>query len=235
MKPEEVEAAKSTMDQAMFDQEFRGRFVLAGGAAFPKFDPAINVGTVEYDPHLPLCWSLDFNINPMCSGIIQHLPTHGEVRVLAELALPHTRTQDAVDEFLALCRQRGWRLDDIRLYGDATGEGRQRQSGLSDWYVIGNRLGECGVPRKDWCMFVPSVNPEIKDTINSVNARICDGNGKPGLFIDPSCKHLISDLRTAIWPDKNRMEQNHCLAWLRYFVQREYAVGIDFGPVTEVA
>jgi hypothetical protein len=234
----EVEALRASMDQNIFEQEFRGRFVLPGGAAFPKFDPAVNCPTeppVVYDPHLPLCWSLDFNINPMCSGIIQHLPAHQEVRVLAELALPDTRTQDAADAFVALCKDRGWSLNDIRIYGDATGEGRQRQTGQSDWYAVCNRLGELGVPQSAWGLYVPSSNPEIKDTINSVNARICDGNNVPHLFIDPSCKHLISDLRTAVFPSKTRLEENHCLAWLRYFIHREYPVLMELGNVAEVA
>ena len=85
---DEVESARRRLDPVIFKQEYMGEFVIARGRAFADFNPAIHVKPTAYDPSLNLCWSLDFNINPMCSGIIQyHLD---QVRVIDELVLPDT-------------------------------------------------------------------------------------------------------------------------------------------------
>ena len=116
---EEVESARRRLDPLIFEQEYLGKFVIARGRAFADFDPAIHVVPTAYDPSLQLCWSLDFNIDPMCSGIIQH--DRGRVRVIGELSLADTDTDSACDAFLEVADRRGWDLRNVAIYGDATG------------------------------------------------------------------------------------------------------------------
>ena len=219
---EEVASARRRMDPRRFEQEMLGRFVLAGGRAFPDFSVATHVHEVEYDPALPLCWSLDFNINPMCSGVIQH--KNGQVNVLDELALPDTKTDAAVTTFLARMKQRGWDASRVHVYGDATGNARDSTSGTSDWIIVRNRLAGLGP-----VMRVPRSNPAVKETINAVNAKLMSADGGVSLAVHPRCHGLVRDLKDALWPSPTLLHDAHALAWLRYFVHREYPVRLATG------
>jgi len=55
-----------------------------------------------------------------------------------------------------------------------------------------------------------------------LRARLRTASGSANLRIDPRCIRLIDDLRTAVWP--SALDAQHALAWLRYFVDREYPV-----------
>ena len=52
----------------------------------------------SYTGHAPLWWSLDFNVNPMCSLIGQTV--NERIRVLDELVLPDSNTLAACEQFL---------------------------------------------------------------------------------------------------------------------------------------
>jgi len=216
LPPEEIDSARRRIDERLFQQEYEGRFVALGGRAFPDFDAAVHVRPVAYDPDLHLCWSLDFNITPMCSGILQH--RDGRIMVLAELSLPGTRTDDACSHFLDLARERGWNLSGLAIYGDATGIAHDSTSGMSDWIIVKNRLRNI-VRLKDK---VPRHNPHVKDTLNAVNAKLRSADGSAAIAIDPSCERLIDDLKSAPWPGD--LGPYHAIAWLRYFVEREFPI-----------
>lgn len=208
---DEVESARRRMDPRIFEQEYLGRFVLAQGRAFPDFDIATHVRPCPYDPALPVCWSLDFNINPMCSGVVQH--HRGEVRVIAEMALPQTDTQSACEEFADRAKRNNWNLSRLTIYGDSTGYARDSTSGTTDWAIICRQFPNA-------MMKVPRKAPRIRDTVNSVNAKLRAADGTVSLWIDPSCGRLIGDLQDAVI--SNDMEEQHAVAWLRYFVHREF-------------
>jgi hypothetical protein len=219
LPPEEIASARRSMDPRLFAQEFEGNFIIAAGRAFPDFAPAVHVAPVEYDPALPLRWSLDFNIDPMCSGIIQS--KDGEIRVLEEFCLPDTRTDSACTAFLDRAEICDWNLKDMHLYGDATGNARDSTSGVSDWHIVHNRLRKARIDFRDK---VPRRNPAIKDTINAINARLRNADGMSLIKIDPRCRQLIADLQSALWPSPNDLRNEHCLAWLRYYVEREFPI-----------
>lgn len=226
--PEEVESARRSMPPQIFRQEFGGEFVKPGGLAFPDFDVAVHTCRTRaaYEPSLPLGWSLDFNINPMCSGIIQH--HKGEVRVIDELTLPDTKTDVACTAFLERAAANHWNLTNLCIYGDATGSARDTTSGLSDWAIIRNRLKNLS-PR----IKVPAANPGIKDTVNAVNGRLLNAAGEVNLVIHPQCTELIKGLRSAIWPSD--LEEWHALAWLRYFTHWEYPIRIERASGGQIA
>jgi hypothetical protein len=212
---EEVESARRRMDSRMFEQEMLGRFVLAGGRAFPWFDVRTHVQPLRYDPRLPICWSLDFNIDPMCSGVIQH--DQSGIRVIDELTLPDTATDSACDALLDRANANGWDLRNLCIYGDASGFARDSTSGVSDWFIVGNRLRNFR-PR----MRVPRFNPPVKDSINAVSAVLRDADRRARLRIDERCGQLIDDLQSALWPGD--LSNCHAVAWLRYFVASEYPI-----------
>lgn len=212
---DEVESARRMLDPRIFEQEYLGKFVIARGRAFADFDPAVHVRPTPYDPSLQLCWSLDFNIDPMCSGIIQH--DRSGVRVIGELTLADTDTDSACDAFLGTAENREWDLRNIAVYGDATGWARDSTSGKSDWMIVQRRLHNLSPLYK-----VPRANPAIKDTINAVRSILRSANDGRRLSIDPCCVRLIEDMRSAVWPGD--IDGQHALAWFRYFVEREYPI-----------
>jgi hypothetical protein len=212
---EEIESALRRLDPQIFRQEYLGEFVIARGRAFADFDLARHVAIAEYDPSLHVCWSLDFNIDPMCSGIIQH--DRGRVKVIGELALADTDTDSACDAFLETAEKRGWDLRNVAVYGDASGWARDSTSGKSDWVIVQRRLHNLSARYK-----VPRSNPAIKDTINAVRALLRSADGMNRLSIDPACVRLIEDLRSTVWP--GNIDAQHALAWFRYFVEREYPI-----------
>jgi hypothetical protein len=220
LPPEEIASAKRRMDPRLFEQEMLGRFVLTGGRAFPDFHAESHVQPTNYDPSLPICWSLDFNINPMCSGVIQH--KDGKIVVLEELVLPDTKTDLAVTAFLDRAAHRGWDLRNMRIYGDASGNCRDSTSGISDWFIVRNRLAAYRAKFN-----VPRANPAIKETINAINARLKAADDAISLFVDPKCHQLITDFNNALWPSPNHLHDEHSLAWLRYFVHREYPIRLE--------
>jgi hypothetical protein len=217
---DEIASAKRRMDPRLFEQEMLGKFILAGGRAFPDFNPAHHVKECEYDPSLPICWSLDFNINPMCSGVLQH--KDGKIIVLEELALPDTQTDVAVTAFLDRAAERNWSLTNMQVFGDATGNCRDSTSGKSDWLIIKNRLAHLSAKFN-----VPRSNPPIKETINAINAKLLSADGTVSLVVTPKCQQLIADFRNALWPSPTMLHDEHSLAWLRYFVHREYPIRLD--------
>jgi hypothetical protein len=222
--PAEVEAMRQTMDEETFRQEMLGHFILAGGVAFPMFDSAKHVREVKYDPALPLCWALDFNVQPMCSGVIQY--HHGHVRVLDEIVIRQdTQTSVAVEYFLEWCSKRDINPRNVRIYGDPSGGARDTTSGTSDWNIIRQALHNY-----EPVFRVPKRHAPLKDTLNSVRARLQNAAGEVNAAIDPHCRQLIKDLQTLLWPSD--LSEGHCAAWFRYFCQQEFPVrGYNDGEI----
>jgi hypothetical protein len=217
--PAEVENARGTMDAKIFRQEMLGEFVTSGGKFAPDFDYKLNtIKDAFYNPNQPLCWSLDFNINPQCSGILQH--ENGRVTVLHEFALPNCKTEVVCSTFLEYCEKHLMNVKGVHIYGDSSGNARDSTSGLSDWVIVQNMLKNTGFK-----YHVKSSWSPLADTRNAVNARVLSARGTRNLFVDQTCIGLIGDLRGAIWPSD--LDLNHHLAWLRYFCHSEYPVVPD--------
>lgn len=223
----EIESAQRQMDPELFEQEYGGKFVLAGGLAFPSFDGLLHIKDEEaaYDPLLPLCLSFDFNVNPFCFGVLQHKTGRIRPRVIHEFRLGDSDTNAACDSFLKWYAELKPAPMSLRVYGDATGNARDTTSGTSDWIIINQRLKHLSPT-----FLVPSANPPIKDTVNAVRARLKNAAGDVGLVMHSQARQLIDDLQTALWPSD--LEPQHSLAWLRYFLAEEYPIGIDIKPAT---
>jgi len=220
----EIESMSHGMDRRIFLQETGGQFVRPGNLACPDFDQVVHVDAAiaRYDPALPICWSLDFNIaknSPACSGILQDY--NGQVRIIAELVLEQVKTETVCDVFLDLVKQRNWNLQNMRVYGDPTGNARDSTSGITDWHILRNRLKNYDA------QFRYRASPVgIKDTLNALNAKLKNAAGEVGLHIHPDCVRIIDDIKFAPWPSD--LEAQHALAWLRYFAEREYPVRIQY-------
>jgi hypothetical protein len=220
---QELESAAQEMDERTYRQEFEASFENLGtGIAYYAFDRAHNVRPLRYDPKLPLVWSLDFNMNPLCSVLGQTL--NGVVHILDELILPDSNTLAACEEFLSrttkwttvpevfseplpldaaseyedLLTQLQPRPLNVYIYGDATGEQRKTSASRTDWQIVKNFFGRYA-DRYRASFQVPSANPVVKDRINCVNAVLRNHAGQHRLRIDPRCKELIKDFEQVCW------------------------------------
>lgn len=210
-----LEGLKDTMDPELYEIEVLGKFGdigkgriwrrFASGKHVIKEAEAIARGLppLVVEPSLPVCWSHDFNVDPLCSIIFQwrrvSVPGYQPVvmYVLGELRIRHSMIDEAVREFTG--SQHDWlreiaRVAKIRgllLYGDASGSARNRQTGDSDWAALRKGLstrGYFGDAR------VPAANPELRDRHNAANAKLENARGQIGVVIHERCRYLIDDL-----------------------------------------
>lgn len=139
--PGELEAARRELDERTYIQEYQASFENLGtGLVYYAFDRARNVRSLIRGPASPLFWTLDFNVNPMCSVLGQTVG--GIVRILEELILPDSNTLAACEEFVE--RTKKWFPSGplaVYVYGDATGEHRNSSASRTDWQIVRNFFG----------------------------------------------------------------------------------------------
>jgi hypothetical protein len=238
---EELESATHDLDERTYRQEFQASFEnLTGGLVYYAFDRNKNVEPLRFNPRLPLFWSIDFNINPMCSVIGQR--EGDRVYILSELVLPDSNTWSACEAFL----QKIWEWKSsvtfspqVKVYGDATGNGRQTSASQTDWQQIRDFFNRH--PYKADFQ-VPSSNPPVKDRVNWVNAMLRNQAGERRIRIDPGCTHLIKDLERVHWKtdahgnmmhdlDKSDPQRSHLSDALGYMIAHEFGRYGKFGEM----
>lgn len=218
--PAGYEAGLRSQYTAQFaKQELDGEFLnLTSGQMFYAFNRANIVKPTPTDPRLPLWFSMDFNVSPLCAGY-GHADSRmarmtGEVHILGS-----GRTADAVEEFCR--RHEKHQARQVTVYGDQSGANRDTRSNTTDYSIIEEVL------RKH--QFTVTVrrnykNPPMVESVEAVNAVL----EHQRLQIDPSCKHTIQDLEQVAWkpgtrvPDKSNADLTHHADLVRYFVQEEY-------------
>lgn len=229
---EELQAAARELDQRTYRQEFQATFEnLGAGRVYYAFDRASHVRQLEYRPQQGVFWSLDFNVNPLCSVIGQVI---GEVvQVLDEIVLPDSHTLAACNAFVD--RVRAWepaRPMPLSIYGDASGDQRHSSASRTDWQLVKDFMSQL---RSEFSVSyqVRSANPLVKDRTNCVNARLRNQAGERRLIIDPRCQHLIRDFEQVGWKkdlhgncfaelDKSDGQRTHASDALGYMVANAF-------------
>lgn len=243
--PEELESATHDLDERTFRQEFLGSFINLGvGRAYYAFDRGENVSKVAYSPSFSLSWALDFNVNPLCSVLLQ--ARGGKLLVLEEMILPDSNTWSACEEFLVRTQKwyHGFQLN-IDVYGDATADQRRSSASRTDWQIVKDFFGR--YPDRYRVRFqVPSANPPVKDRVNCVNAALRNHAGQRRMLIDPDCKCLIKDFEQVSWKtdpngnslaelDKSHPMRTHVSDAVGYYIAREFPMrpvrGEKSGPM----
>jgi hypothetical protein len=219
--PDFYERLKESYDEAFYQQEVMGEYLnLSGGRVYQAFSRNDHVGSLKVDPHVPLLWALDFNVDPMSSVVAQIVKE--KVLALDEIVLRRASTTDACEEFL----KRYPRHDaGVRVYGDATGNAMQT-SGSTDFSMV-----------KDYFRFhsnmpvkyqVGRANPSVRDRLGLVNGTLRSADGEIHLLVDAKCKELIKDFEQVSYKadttviDKERDRQRtHLSDALGYLLWQE--------------
>jgi ribosomal protein S17E len=198
VSPEELKSAAQELDERTYRQEFEAKFENLGvGRAYYAFDRVHNVKNFVINPQRELCWSLDFNMNPLCSVLAQVF--ENGVIVLEEIILLDSNTLAACEEFLS--RTEKWFTGmplSVRVYGDSTGEQRRTSASRTDWQIVKEFFGRYR-DRFSPTFRLPSANPLVKDRVNCVNAKLRNHAGQRRLQVHSNCKQLIKDFEQVCW------------------------------------
>jgi len=218
--PDFYERLKSSYDENFFRQEVLGDYLnAAGNLVYQAFVRAANVREMSVDPALPVCWAVDFNVDPMCSVVAQ--ASGGEFRVLDEIVLRRASTEQACQQFE---KRFGLPASGVIVYGDASGSA-MKTSGFSDYGVI-REFFKSRSARVTYR--VPSANPPVRERVNAVNAMLRNAAGDIRLLVDPKCQELIADFEqvsylddsTQIDKEKDR-RRTHLSDALGYWIWQE--------------
>ncbi len=183
--PDFYERLKSSYDESFYKQEVLGEYLNVGGSrVFSAFERGRNVTELEVDGNLPLLWALDFNVDPMCSVVVQMRRT--EVYVLDEIVLSRAGTQDACNEF---SRRYPGHKAGVVVYGDASGKSMSTK-GSSDYDIVRAHFANRG-ERVEY-RIAPG-NPPVRDRVTMTNARLLNAGNTTDMWIDPRCQGLILD------------------------------------------
>lgn len=211
------------------EQHFDTREV-RGAPAYPQFNFKVHIkDTLELTPDLPLCLSMDFNVAPMIWNISQiH---NGVLYVLDEVVMDPANIPAMTTQFRNAYSN--W-VNDIYVYGDATGTHRTPQTSQTDYdaFLLGMRTHAANVVMK-----VPAANPPVKDRLNAVNAKLrTTEGGRVEVHIHPRCKYLIGDFAEVVlekgganvhktWkPDDPYHNRTHASDGIGYLIAREWPI-----------
>lgn len=216
----------ATYGKALAQQEIEGQFLnLTTGKAF-TFDRNRNVSEVQYDPTLPLYYSMDFNVSPLCAVIMQLDLKARKAWVLDEIYIAdNAQTRDACRLFTQ--RYRNPDLT-VRLDGDIAGKHRDTRSQETDHSIMVQEITTKDFKRVEEAWdFVPR---GVFAGIQAVNSMLEPATGEARLLIHPRCENLIIDLEQASFKsgtqelDKKDKARTHLVDALRYPLQREFPV-----------
>jgi hypothetical protein len=175
----ELALLRCGMDPRRFAQEMEAQFEAAQGRIYYSFSSTLNLTNLPMVPAIPLLVGMDFNVVLMTAVVVQHVGNN--LQVIDEIVLPNSNTIEMVQELTRRYPRRG------TVHPDPSGVARKTSApvGQTDFTII----GEAG-----WKVYPMRRPYNWIDRIQTVNARLCNGNGERRLFIDPKCKNLIRAL-----------------------------------------
>lgn len=169
-------------------------FVTLGGEFYSSFDRLRHVGTVNYDPSLPIHISFDQNSVPYNSAGIAQIVRNGDLwewRFIDEIALvnPRNSTEEVCEEFIQRYPNH---KSGLYFYGDASGHNRgvMNKDFSHHYEIIAYKLRKYLVNDSDRSLFV---NPSLVLRRDFMN-KVFEGKLPIKVVIDESCHYLISDL-----------------------------------------
>lgn len=204
--PEEIRRLESIYPEGSLSRRIRldGEWLpgIGGSIAYAAFNRQLHVSEQpEIAYRRPLIWTWDFNVEPMCSLVMQK---DGMIyRVYQELILDGANIPEMCQMFYDRFPNHG---ATIYIYGDATSNRRTGQTGRSDYFLIQQEMKQYGVPIS---LKVPQENPKVPDRVNAVNRVLIDEDGQVRLSIDPRCQELIADLEGVLRDQKGGILKTH--------------------------
>lgn len=166
-----------------------------GGEAFYSFNPEVQVTDVPFLTNIPVAHlSFDQNVVPyitlLCAQVQYKVDGCLQIRIYKEYCLKHPRnkTQSVCEAFLL---DNAERVNEVFLYGDASGNRRDTRAAMSDYDIAQNVLRSKVSSRS---YRVQRSNPEIRKRVLFLCAIFEGRIEGVGILIDRNCYNLINDL-----------------------------------------
>ena len=188
---EELEQARTDLDQRTFRQEFEGTFENYAGTVYYNFHPVENVNDKKIDWTKPLHIGMDFNVDPMSACVAQI--EKDKVYFVDEIVIYSSNTDEMVQEI----RDRYGSKQKIFVYPDPACRQRKTSAGGKTDLTI---LQNAGFNVK--CKFKHS---PIRDRVNAVNSRLKSAHNIRYIFISPSCKIMIKGLQRQVYKENTNI------------------------------
>lgn len=206
--PEEIEAARRSLDERTFRQEFMATFETFSGRIFYAFDRSYNIKPFEDQVPHEIHIGMDFNIDPMSAVVA--VKRANELHIIDEIKIFGSNTDEMVEEIRNRYGDRR-----IIVYPDPAGSARSSKSGgRSDHTILRN---------SQFVVKSPNGHNPVRDGINAVNAKLRSSTGITTLFIDPKCKYLVECLEKQTYKDGTSLPDkssgfDHMNDALRYMI-----------------
>ena len=217
---QEIEQAKSDLDERTFAQEYQASFVNYAGQIYYNFDRVNNV-VEKYEPKTAeVHIGMYFNIDPM-SAVIAELKGN-RIYIYDEIVIYSSNTDEMVYEI-----KNRFKDKHIYIYPDPASKQRKTSAGGTTDLAILKNAG--------FNLRVRNTHPLIRDRINAVNTKLKNANGVRTLFIANNCKNVLKSIERQIYkegtviPDKDN-NYDHMNDALGYLVEYLYPVRRDFKP-----
>lgn len=179
VQPEEVEAARRSLDLRTFRQEFEATFETFSGRVFYAFDRTKNLKKFEDELPREIHIGMDFNVDN--NSAVFAVKTRDGLHIIDEIKLMGSNTDEMVEEIKNRLSQKS-----IVCYPDPSGSARKTSSGGRTDHTI---LRTAGFQVRS-----PHGHNPVRDGINAVNSLLCNSQGQNRLYIDPKCKYTIEAL-----------------------------------------
>ena len=220
--PDYYERLRTSYEEGFYMQEAMGSYVNArADLVYRAFSRDLNVAETEVDPRLPLLWSMDFNVSPMCSVVAQR--RGNQLWVIDEFVVNQGATEQACREFLV---RYGGHFAGIQVYGDASGYAR-KTTGVPDYTLVRDMMARTLGNR--FSLNVGRQNPLVSDRVLMVNSKLKTAAGASSLFVSSRCRELILDLEQVSYRensaeiDKDRdKRRTHLSDALGYLVWEQF-------------
>lgn len=177
--PDEIDQARSDLDERTFKQEYEAAFVTYSGLIYYNFAREETVIATANYQHEILLIGMDFNTDPMSAVVA--IRKGNTLTCVDEIVIYGSNTDEMVKEINHRYPHR-----QIVIFPDPAARQRKTSAGgRTDLSILQN----AGFHVK-----AKSKHDVVRDRINSVNARLKAADGERHLFITANCKQVIKSL-----------------------------------------
>lgn len=234
LPPDIIEAAKRTMSERDYNQEYRASFVTAKGKIYDNYSDS-NITNATIEPHEELHWTHDQNFTPLSSAIA--VVREGVPYFLDEIVLESAVAYESAEEFIT--RYKDHKNKRVYLYGDPAGRVGEKHGHKSDYQVIEEILKKNGW---QYIRRVKPAAPAIRDRQNAVRAMIRNAMGESRLFVNKNsalyCHKGLATVQLkegSTYQEDQKNEYQHITTAIGYFVDYLWpkgALGVRTNTVT---
>ena len=175
---QEIQQAKSDLDERTFNQEYNAAFVTYAGLiyyGFSREESVLDMGDDSGTLHI----GMDFNLDPMSAVIC--IRKGEKLYAVDEIVMYGSNTDEMVAEIINRYPRRS-----IIIYPDPASRQRKTSAGgRTDLSILQNA---------GFSVKAKNSHALVRDRINAVNSRLLSGDGQRHLFVSPKCKQTIKSL-----------------------------------------